>query len=184
LGYAGDAASVYLNFVYGDQDGTLDPKTVGTEAASSAGALFQADLTAGFDVSEAFYLGVNATVNATPAGEFAENGTIQDMDGDEFGFSGAALYLQYAATDDFAIGLRGEYFAETNGGYGILGAYDDAGAANVLALTLSANAKLGNLTVIPEIRLDNASETGAFLDSDLAPSSSLASFLLATVYSF
>lgn len=184
LGYSGDAASVYLNFVYGDQDGTLDEKELGEDSVESAGALFQADLTAGFDVSDAFYVGVNATVNATATGELGEGGTISDIDGDAAGFGGAALYLQYATSDNFALGVRGEYFTENNGGYGIIGAYDTAGDGNVLALTLSANAKVGNLTIIPEIRIDSASEDGAFLDNDLAPSSSLASFLLATVYSF
>ncbi|MFK7936893.1 MAG: porin [Saprospiraceae bacterium] len=184
LGYSGDAASVYLNFVYGDQDGTLNVKELGEEPIESAGALFQADLTAGFDVSEDFFLGVNATVNSTATGEIGDAGSITDADGDAFGFGGAALYLQYATSESFSLGVRGEYFTESNGGYGILGAYDMAGDANVLALTLSANAKVGNLTIIPEIRIDNASEDGAFFDNDLAPSSSLASFLLATVYSF
>ena len=52
LGYKG----VYLNLLYGDQDGDLE---------GSAGNLFQVDLTAGFDLTDALYVGVNATVNST-----------------------------------------------------------------------------------------------------------------------
>ncbi|MCB0638385.1 MAG: porin, partial [Lewinella sp.] len=109
LGYKG----IYLNLLYGDQDG---------DAEDSAGALFQVDLTAGFDVTDDFYVGVNATMNSTDPG--SEN--------DRPAFFGAAAYLQYAFSDMFALGFRGEYFGENNGGYGIIGAYDMDLAASVI----------------------------------------------------
>jgi len=46
LGYAGDAASVFLNARYGD----------------ASGELFQGDLTGSFTISDGFSLGVNATI--------------------------------------------------------------------------------------------------------------------------
>lgn len=178
FGYKG----VYLNLLYGDQDGTLDEDDA-ADGDSSAGALFQADLTAGFDLTESLFLGLNATVNTTAPGEIKKGTTIEDTDGDAAGFYGFAGYLQYSTSETFAIGLRGEYFGETKGGYGILGTYDEDGAANVLALTLSANIHIGNLTLIPEVRLDNVSED-VFENRSLEASKSLSSFLLAAVYAF
>lgn len=159
LGYKG----VYLNLLYGDQDGE-----------EGMGALFQADITAGFDVSEDWYVGVNATINRTdPDAESVDTPT----------FFGAAGYLQYTLSDAVALGFRGEYFGESNGGYGIIGAYDTDLSASIIDLTLSANITLGDLRIIPELRLDTASED-IFLDGDGKASSSLASFVLAGVYAF
>ncbi|MEZ4986816.1 MAG: porin [Saprospiraceae bacterium] len=159
VGYKG----VYLNFLYGDQDG---------EAGN--GPLFQADITAGFDLTDKLYLGVNATINTTDVGTESDNPA----------FFGGAGYLQYAFSDDFALGFRGEYFGESQGGYGIIGAYDLTDlSASIIDLTLSANVKFGDLTLIPEIRLDAASQD-IFLDGDGKATSSLASFVLAGVYAF
>lgn len=178
FGYKG----VYLNLLYGDQDGALD-EDASEDGAVSAGALFQADLTAGFDLTDALFLGLNATVNTTGPGEVVKGASISDADGDAYGFYGAAAYLQYRTSESFALGVRGEFFGENNGGYGILGAYDEDGAANVLAVTLSGNINIGNLTLIPEVRLDNVSEE-VFENRSLEASKSLSSFLLAAVYSF
>ena len=163
LGYSGQ----YLNFLFGKQgfneifDGT---DLVDTDVSS----LFQVDFTGGFDLSEDFFLGINAT--------------YQDTDG--VGFYGAALYPQYTTSENFAIGLRGEYFATMEGFGNVAGIGADAdGDANVFAVTLTANAKVGDLTIIPEIRLDSASEE-VFLNNDLELNESLGSFLLAAVYSF
>lgn len=161
LGYKG----VYLNLLYGDQDGSAD---------GSAGALFQVDLTAGFDLTDELYFGVNATMNSTDP----------DIEGiDSPTFFGAAGYLQYTISDALALGVRGEYFGENAGGYGIIGGYDEDLTASIIDLTLSANITLGDLMLIPEIRLDSASED-VFLDGDGKATSSLASFILAGVYAF
>lgn len=74
IGYKGQ----YLNLVYGDDGfGTKDALLI--------------DYTGGFDLSESFYLGINAAWQ-------------QDI------YSGVALYLEYAATETLSIGLRPEYF--------------------------------------------------------------------------
>ena len=182
LGYSGESSSVYLNVLLGDQDGSLDEDFLVDSV--SLGSTFQVDLTAGFDLSEKFYLGINTTYNTTAAGEVANGSTISDADGESSDFYGFAAYLQVAASENFKVGLRGEYFGEANFGAGAIGAYDAAGDASVLAFTLSGNIAIGNLTLIPELRLDNASEETTFLDNNLKGSSSLASFLLAAVYGF
>lgn len=185
LGYANDAASIYLNFLYGDQDGPLeldDPDF----ADASGGNTLQVDLTAGFDLSETLYVGLNTTINTTSPGEFVDGDVLVDLDGDGAGFYGVAGYLQLSPSETFAIGLRGEYFSEFNGDpdNSIIGALDDNGDGGVFDLTLSSNITIGGgLTLIPEFRVDIASEE-PFQDVDLNSQNTLASFLLAAVYSF
>jgi len=146
--------STYLNFLYGKQGGSTE-------------STFQVDLTTGHDLSDSFYLGVNATYNDT----------------DGASFYGVALYPQYKTSDSFTLGLRGEYFAEAEGGVGAIGAYDDQGDASVVAITLTGSYTVGDLTIKPEFRLDSASED-TFLDTDLEPNGSLSSFLIAGIYKF
>jgi len=183
LGYSGDASSIFLNLLYGDQDGKLDEDFL-EDGMSSGGATFQADITAGFDITDDFYLGLNTTYNTTAAGEVVKGTSIEDLDGDPSDFYGLALYAQLATSDAFSLGLRGEFFGEANFGAGAIGAYDDGGDATMVAFTLSGNYSVGNLTIIPELRLDNGSEDFTFVDADLEQSSSLVSFLLAAVYGF
>ncbi|RXG15448.1 putative OmpL-like beta-barrel porin-2 [Leeuwenhoekiella aestuarii] len=175
LGYSTDSGSTFLNLLYGDQDGDYTDQGMG----EGVGSTFQVDLTTGYDLSDSFYLGLNATYNTTEAGDLA----------DDYGFYGVALYAQAALSDSFSLGLRPEYFSQFGTGindFDAIGGSDAEGDANVFAVTLSGNAKVGPLTIIPEFRLDSASED-VFLDSyDGTPTftGSLGSFLLAAVYSF
>lgn len=150
------------NYTFGAQIGFK-----GTYLNFLYGPQFQVDLTTGFDLTESFYLGANATY----------------YDDDEGSFYGVALYPQYSITDSFTIGLRGEYFGETDEGVDAIGEYNDDGKASVFDLTLTGNYAIGNLMIIPEFRLDSASEN-TFMDTNLDPSKSLASFLVAAVYKF
>ncbi len=120
----------------------------------------QLDYTGGLDLSDATFLGINATYN-------------KDL------FIGAALYIQQSMSDDFSVGLRGEYFQDS--GIGLF-AKDDS----VIDLTLSANYTVGSLTLIPEFRADIFSADYVIPDGTkpLEAQSSLASFVLAAVYSF
>ena len=142
-----DGWDVYLNFITGWPSGT------------------EVDLTTGFQVTDEFYLGLNAAL-------YNEAG---DADG---GFSGAALYAQYALSDAVGLGLRYENFKDKE--QFIFGMTEDV---SVNAFTLSANLKSGPLTIIPEIRLD-AGSSDIFVDSDGAATKSATQFVLAAVYSF
>ncbi|WP_026950887.1 porin [Algoriphagus mannitolivorans] len=184
LGYSTDIGSTYLNVVYGDQDGKLTNDGGLFPGQTSLGKTFQIDLTTGFDLSDVLYLGVNTTYNTTSSGEVFTGSDIQTSNGDGAGFYGFAGYLQAKPSDKFGVGLRGEYFSVFNGGLDGVVSTDSNGDGNVFALTLSGNAKVGkNLTLIPELRLDNMSDN-YFMTKDLAPSKSLASFLLAAVFAF
>ena len=125
---------------------------------------FQLDYTGGFDLSDSFFLGINATT-ATLAGDT--------------GFAGVALYPQLTASDSFAIGLRGEFFSETDG----FGALVSDGDADNLSLTLTGSFTSGNFMFKPELRLDSASSE-IFAISPTETSESLASFVMAMIYTF
>ena len=125
---------------------------------------FQLDYTGGFDLSDSFFLGINATT-ATRAGDT--------------GFAGVALYPQLTASDSFAIGLRGEFFSETDG----FGALVSDGDADNFSLTLTGSFTSGNFMFKPELRLDSASSE-IFAISPTETSESLASFVMAMIYTF
>ncbi len=147
LGYSGQ----FLNFLY-----------------SQGG--FEVDYTGGFDLSEEFYLGLNAA-----------HFSAEDDGGS---FTGVALYPQYAVSETFSLGLRGEYFMTGDFFGDAAGIESDTdGDGSVLALTLTGSATIGDLILKPEIRLDSSAEE-AFIDNDLAPTKSLASVLFAAIYSF
>ncbi len=124
-----------------------------------AGLGLEIDYTGGFYVSEDLFLGINAA--------YADN------DGE--GFAGAALYPKFATSESFSVGLRGEYFATRSESV-----MDDPSA---FAATLTGSFTIEGLIIKPEIRLDSGSED-FFIDTDLMPTKSLSSVLLAAIYQF
>lgn len=98
---------------------------------------------------------VDLVLNGTISSKFsiAYNGTVQfrkpaDADGNNWWAS--ALYFNYDPSSLYGLSLRGEYFDDGNAALGI----DN----KILSLTLSNNFRISNLTVIPELRYENASE--------------------------
>lgn len=113
------------------------------------------DYTGGFDVSDSFYVGINAAFS---------NSSEADA-----GYYGAALYLQNKFSEKFSLGLRPEYYANTIG----------SNAAPELAFTLSGNVALADdLKLIPELRLDTSNDVTYFGKDNIT------SITLAAVYSF
>lgn len=146
LGYESGGLGLWINGLYSGGDDDLETD-----------AFTQIDITAGYDVSETIYVGINAT-------------TASDS------FLGFAGYFQVAASDDLKIGIRAESF--TDKGLGLLPETDD----DVLDFTLSANYTIGNLTLIPEVRLDSFSKNVVPDDGEFKDS--LSSFVIAAVYGF
>lgn len=95
-------------------------------------------------------------------------------------WSSNALYFNYDPTSKFGLTLRGEYFDDSKNLTGAAGSFS---GINVFQTTLSGNIHLDNLTIIPEIRLDNASNE-VFAKSAGAKTKGDASFILAAVYKF
>ncbi len=182
IGKTSDAGGIWLNFLYGDQDGTLD-KDVAVIDDTSAGKLFQADVTLGYNLSSKFYLGFNASMQSVATGELVDaTGSIVDAGGKGSSFMGFAVYPKITLTENFAIGARAEYFAIKNNHLDIIGLSEESGDGNVVEFTVSGNYKAGGLTFIPEVRIDKTSENSFTLDSkskDVMPS-----FTLAAVYKF
>ena len=153
LGYAGQ----FLNLYY-DDDEVLG---------------FEVDYTGGFDLTEEFFLGINAAYQVS----------------DDAGFYGVALYPQYTVSDSFALGLRGELF-----GYHEKDVDD---LPSVFSTTLTGSYTVDNLTIKPEIRLDSLADGELIIDEDIwgttglpysdndgLTSDSLSAFTLAVIYAF
>ncbi|HLT72008.1 MAG TPA: outer membrane beta-barrel protein, partial [Cyclobacteriaceae bacterium] len=85
-------------------------------------------------------------------------------------------------SESTGIGLRAEYFAIKND-YLELFTLDD-GDGSVIDLTLSLNHSIGNLTVIPEIRLDMTSDD-SFITKDFEDfTDTMVSLNFAAIYKF
>jgi len=87
----------------------------------------QIDYTGGFDISDIFFVGINAT----------------KYEDDSTEWSGLALYPQLSMSDSFAIGLRGETF-------------DIKDDNTFTSFTLTGSYTTGNFILKPEIRVDGA----------------------------
>lgn len=151
--------AAYLNVLAGkDSEGLTDDDNDDTNE-------FQIDLTATYEVSESFMLGLNTSAYST------------SVDGDNAGgFFGTALYATAGISDAADISFRGEYFALTAAEGGT------SDQPSILALTLSGNFKVGDLRIIPEFRFDTGSN-GAIFGEDVDDEGA-AAFILAGVYSF
>lgn len=183
IGHTSDAGGIWLNFLYGDQDGELAQEDITEDVTGSAGKLFQGDVTLGFNLSDKFYLGFNSSYQAVGPGQTVTNeGILVDADGDATSFFGLAVYPKVTVSEKFAIGVRGEYFSVSKGHLGIIGT-DTDGNGSVFATTLTANYKVGGLTIIPEFRMDTTSEK-SFVDSNGKAIASMPSLTLAAVYKF
>lgn len=185
IGKTSDAGGVWLNLLYGDQDGKLDEDDDFDGDTGSQGSLFQVDLTAGYTLSETFYLGINTSYQTVAPGQFydADADELEDLDGDAGSFFGIALYPKLTLSETFSLGARVEHLMVKNGHLGGVVSLDEEGEGSVTTFTLSGNFILDNLTIIPEIRVDKMSED-SFDDKDGEGTDILPSLTLAAVYRF
>lgn len=123
----------------------------------------QIDFTGGFNLTEDFYFGINATSYS------------DDLDTE---FSGIALYPQYTISDSFALGARFEAFSEE--GLGAIGSI--SGEGDNTSFTLTGSYTSGNFIFKPEFRIDSASDE--FYSNADGATDSLSTLILATIYSF
>lgn len=123
----------------------------------------QFDLVLNAVLSSKFNIDYDGTIKSVKAG------------GSTNSWSSNALYFNYDPTSKFGLTLRGEYFDDTKTVAGI--------GSSIFQTTLSGNIHLDNLTIIPEIRLDNAKDN-IFSKNTGAGTKSDASFVLAAVYKF
>ena len=113
------------------------------------------DYTGGFNVSDSFFLGINAA--------------YANSDDADAGYQGFALYLQNTFSETFSLGLRPEFYKTTSG----------AGDASQSAFTLTGNTNLTDtLRVITEVRYDTSDDVTFFGEKNVTGLS------VAAVYSF
>jgi len=113
------------------------------------------------------------------------NGTVQTVnDGTNKSWWGSALYFNYDPVSSFGLTLRTEYFGDKDGvKLYVVNADQATVGANVFAATLSGNIKVQGLTIIPEVRVDNASQN-LFTKGNGDPSKTVIAGILAAVYKF
>ena len=92
------------------------------------------------------------------------------------GFTSISAYPQIKSSDKMTWGMRLEYMMFKSG-------VEIVEDTNVFSPTLTARYSVGDLTIIPELRLDSASED-VYFDADGAATGGLTAFNLAAVYSF
>lgn len=149
-----DKLKAYFNFVGGKQS---DYKKVA-----------QGDIVATYTFSSQFSIGFNGTLQSVKV-DVDSSGKFNSST-----WTGAALYFNYDPTKTFGLTLRNEYISDKDNYLGL---------KHVFAPTLSANFKVENLTIIPEIRLDNAGNS-VFYKNVSGTTNSTGSLLLAVVYHF
>ena len=113
------------------------------------------DYTGGFDVTDSFFLGINAAyANSSDA---------------DSGYQGIALYLQQTLSETFSLGLRPEFYTTTSG----------AGDASQTAFTLTGNTNLtDSLKLVTELRYDTSNDVTFFGEKDIT------GLTVAAVYTF
>ena len=143
FGFQSSYKNQYINFLYGsDGFGFKD--------------VFYIDYTGGYDITNSFYLGINAAYS---------NSKNADA-----GYSGIALYFQNSFSKTFSLGFRPELFKTTS----------SLGDSNISAFTLTGNTKLSSsLKITTELRYHSSIE--ALL---IGGKESVTGFTLAAIYSF
>lgn len=128
-------------------------------------SLNQGDIVITGAVSDKFSIGYNGTVQSRkPSGKSGDS------------WWGSALYFNVDPTSYFGLTLRTEYFNDKKSVASTI-------SSKVFETTLSANFKVNNLTIIPELRFDNASDN-IFTKGNGDITKNTATALLAAVYSF
>jgi len=156
-----DDVKAYLNYVGGKRF---------TDSARTA----QYDLVLTARLDEIVSLGYNGTLAANrlqQGDKYAEQAQT---------WWGSALYLNIDPSTSFGLTLRTEYFSDKDRISAMSLAPVGAG---VLANTLSGNIRLGDLTLIPEFRIETAN-AGIYSNKSGQTRNSDASFLVAAVYKF
>jgi hypothetical protein len=153
-----DVLKMYLNYQGGNMQD--DAKT----------RLRQFDAVITGQVSDKFSIGYNGTIQR----RIGVDGTGKYENGNSWW--GSALYLNLDPKPNLGFTLRGEYFDDKKDVLGF--------NSKLFETTLSANIKIGGLTLIPELRMDNASTNTVFVKGEGTGTKSTFSGLFAAVYSF
>ncbi|MCU0381937.1 MAG: porin [Chitinophagaceae bacterium] len=147
---------------------------VGGKRFTDSAKTNQFDLVMTAKLNDKFSLGLNGTVQTQ---KFQVDNKYE---GDAKSWWGSAVYLNFDPSAVFGLTLRSEYFSDKD--QLVAMSLAPEGAA-IFANTLSANFKVGGLTLIPEFRYETSSKD-VFYNKESSPKGSNASVLVAAVYKF
>jgi len=185
-----DGWNVYLNFIGGNGDDTYLTTQTATGGYTPAGLGTDAqhpnrdnynrylyDLTTGYQVTDKFYVGLNAaygyyvgtnqaTENAIKGYTAGHSSKFADSSKTKLDWGGAALYVNYAITDWLGIGVRGEHFEDFWGvryiGYVGGAASSPTGRTGAINNSITVTAPItlanGHFILKPEFRFDGANQ--------------------------
>ena len=137
----------------------------GTYGGSAPKSLTQLDVVINGTLNSKWGLGYNGTYGSAEAAKTSS-------------WIGSALYLNFDPSPKVGYTFRGEYFSDKDGVKLMKG-------GDMMEYTLTAQWKIDNcLTIMPEIRLDNASIDGVFAKGEGSSTKSTLSGLIAAVYKF
>ncbi len=142
--------------------------------SSDSTKMMQFDAVVTTVLSDKFSIGVNGTF-----ANFKYKPTESDFD-DIGSWYGAAIYLNADPLPWLGLTLRTEYFSDDDQ-LNVFSTMPEGG--NIIATTLSANFKVENLILVPEIRFEKAS-ADLFLDAPDTATDTATSFLVAAIYKF
>jgi hypothetical protein len=135
---------------------------------NDSGRLYQGDLVLNYILSGKWSLGFNGTLQSRQSG-------AQGKWEHPLNWWGSALYIAADPRTWLGFSLRGEYFSDKKGALGF--------NTGIFETTFSANFRISDLTLIPEIRMEQAGR-GIYTGSGGSPVKTTGSFLMAAVYSF
>ena len=163
---------MYLNWIGGDEYNTLS--NFG-DSRGSYTSLY--DFTSSYQLNEALKVGINAAYGAFFSGTSERD--PENPWSDDASWGGGALYINYAASPVFGLGMRTEYFSDPEG-------VRYFGPLQVASLTLTGDIKVadGNLNIKPEIRFDKSADGFFENSSGMYTKKSQTSVGAAFIYSF
>lgn len=118
-----------------------------------------------------FDLVLNGVVNSQVAINY--DGTIANISGNNW--TSNAVYVNYDPSAKIGFTLRSEYFDDSKNAVGV--------GSSIFQNTFSANIRFSKLTLIPEIRFDNAKDK-IFFNTNNNLNQYASNFLIAAVYKF
>lgn len=151
--------NVYINYIGSNEANSTTITGVDTSYHKTTGLYQMFDLTTGYQVTDKFYVGVNAAYGSQRGDYQGANLTnVSPTTGRDTTrtWGGAALYVNYAITGSFGLGARVEAFDNTSGVRYLRNANAQNGGTNVTSITLTGNITLadGHLLLKPEFRID------------------------------
>ncbi|WP_264563612.1 porin [Flavobacterium sp. N3904] len=169
IAYVGETGSAYLNLSTGASNGA-PRRDINDDLLPSDEDKTQFDFVATKKFGDKFALGFNATYANT------SNNIDGDLDGDWFSL---VLYPTYSISSNVLLAYRLEYL-DSEDAAASMGAL---AGSSVIGNTLSLNYKVGNMTIIPEFRIDSASND-IFVANDGAFKGVNTYALVAATYTF